>query len=388
VNGDDDRDDGSPRPGRVRLLEGQLTDAAEASPPTGGASPPRYSLRPSVELFEAPDGATYLLRPGAGDLVVRAPDDVDRRLLRRLAAEPAASREELLSTGAGVDDKLAALDRAGVLLVRVPGPALDPPDAERFDRQLPYFAEHGDPAAIQRRLRAAHVVILGCGGLGTWALTALASAGVGAFTLADDDVVDRSNLNRQIAYSERDVGAGKAERAAAWVQAFDGSIDVRVVPRRVAGAGDVRALVDGASALVQAADHPPYELARWVDAACIEAGVPWIAAGQVPPLVKIGPLYVPGRICFACHERQLRRESPHYDALVAQRRAEGARPATTLGPASGIVGTMLAMEVVHRLTGVARPATEACALILDLRTLELRRQPITPDTECSSCRRG
>jgi bacteriocin biosynthesis cyclodehydratase domain-containing protein len=386
VNGDDDRDDGSPRPGRVRLLEGQLTDALEAPPDSGGASPPRYSLRPSIELFEGPDGAAYLLRPGEEDLVVRAPDDIDRRLLRRLAAEPAATRDELASTGAAVDDRLAALDRAGVLLVRAPGPALDWPDAERFDRQLPYFAEHGDPAAIQRRLRAAHVVILGCGGLGTWALTALASAGVGAFILADDDVVDRSNLNRQIAYSERDLGAGKAERAAAWVEAFDPSIDVRVVPRHVTGVGDVRRLVEGASALVQAADHPPYELARWVDAACIEAGVPWIAAGQVPPLVKIGPLYLPGRICFACHERQLRRDSLHYDALVAQRRAGDARPATTLGPASGIVGTMVAMELVHLLTGVARPATQACALIVDLRTLEVRRQPIAPDARCSSCR--
>jgi bacteriocin biosynthesis cyclodehydratase domain-containing protein len=386
VNGDDDRDDRPARAERVGLLEGLLTGMPEASPATaGGASPPVFSLRPSVELFEAADGAVYLMRPGAADLVVREPDDVDRRLLRRLAGEP-ATRDEL--AGDGVDDKLAALDRAGVLLARVPGVPLDPRDAERFDRQLPYFAEHGDPAEIQRRLRAARVVILGCGGLGTWALTALAGAGVGAFVLADDDTVSLSNLNRQIAYAERDVGAGKAERAAAWVRAFDASIDVRVVPQRVAAVDDVRALVDGASALVQAADHPPYELARWVDAACIEAGVPWIAAGQVPPLVKIGPLYVPGRSCFACHESQLRRESPHYDALVAQRQHDDQRPATTLGPASGFVGTLLAMELVHLLTGVARPATEGCALIVDLRTLELRRHPISADAACSSCRRS
>jgi molybdopterin-synthase adenylyltransferase len=175
------------------------------------------------------------------------------------------------------------------------------------------------------------------------------------------------------------------ERAAAWVRGFDPAIEVRAERRRISSADDLRPLVRGADALVQAADWPPYELARWVDAACGgEGGVPWIAAGQVPPLLKIGPLYIPGRSCFACHERQLRSGGPLYDELVRHRAAE-TRPATTLGPASGIVGTLLAMELVHLIAGGVTPATDGRALLVDMRTLATRWEAIEPDPSCPSC---
>ena len=140
---------------------------------------PRYRLRPSVELFPAAAGDVYLLRPGAPAAVVRAPEPADRALLERLAVEavpaPAAT---------AVAGRLAPLQAAGLLVREPDGPPLEPEEAERFARQLPYFAETGDPLAIQRRLRATHVAVIGCGGLGTWALGALASLGVGRPTHA------------------------------------------------------------------------------------------------------------------------------------------------------------------------------------------------------------
>jgi bacteriocin biosynthesis cyclodehydratase domain-containing protein len=184
--------------------------------------------------------------------------------------------------------------------------------------------------------------------------------------------------------TRRDVGAAKVERAAAWLAAFDPAISVRPERRRVRGVEDVRSLVDGADVLVQTADWPPYELGRWVDAACRDAGVPWISAGQVPPVLKVGPTYLPGGPCFACHETQLRRGSPHYDELVAQRRAD-TRPATTLGPASAIVGSLIAMDLLHLLAGTRRPATAGRALIVDMRTLGSRWEVISSDPDCALC---
>jgi bacteriocin biosynthesis cyclodehydratase domain-containing protein len=391
VSAHEHRDHGPSGPRRVGLLEGRLTPASEAPPAhaAGGAAAPRFALRSSVEVFPASTGEVFLMRPGEADLVVRAPDALDRALLERLGVRP-HDRAELLAAldadPAELDAKLSALDAVGVLLVEsVPAGTLDGGDAERFARQLPYLGETGDAVAAQRRLRAATVVVLGCGGLGTWALAGLASAGVGGFVLVDDDHVDLSNLNRQILYAEADVGAAKVDRAGAWLAAFDPAIRVRTERRRVTAVGDLRDVVAGADALVQAADWPPYELARWVDAACREAGVPWIAAGQVPPLLKVGPTYVPGRsACFACHERQLRSGAPLYDELVAHRRAD-TRPATTLGPASGIVGTLLAMEIVHLVTGLRPPATEGRALIVDMRTFATRWEEIAADPECPAC---
>jgi molybdopterin-synthase adenylyltransferase len=362
VSEHDDRDPRAPAGGRVRLLEGQLT--------------PAYRLRPSVELFPASDGAVYVLRPGEPDLALRDLDANARRLLGALRTSPVRAAD----LGAGAGGLLATLEAAGVV-VRA-DPTAHPPPA-RHARQEAYLAGLG---LSQRDLRDACVVILGCGGLGSWALAALAGLGIGRLVIADDDTVEPANLNRQILYGPRDVGARKVDCAARWVRAFDPALDVDARPQRVRGPRDVAALLDGADALVQVADQPPYTLNRWVNAACLARRVPFITAGQVPPLLRIGPFYLPGRgACFACHERQLRAASPHYDELVAHRQATSGEPAITLAPSSGLIGTMVAGEVLHLLADGLTPATAGRALLLDLRTLESRWEAVARDPHCPAC---
>jgi bacteriocin biosynthesis cyclodehydratase domain-containing protein len=99
----------------------------------------------------------------------------------------------------------------------------------------------------------------------------------------------------------------------------------------------------------------------------------------------VGPLHVPGRTgCFECQERAARRAYPLYDELAEWRQA---RPtvATTLGWASGVVGSLLAGEVVHHLTGVSEPATTGTAITIDLRTLHVTREGVMPDAGCPLC---
>ena len=113
--------------------------------------------------------------------------------------------------------------------------------------------------------------------------------------------------------------------------------------------------------------------------------MPWISAGQQPPLLKVGPAVLPGvTACFECLERGLRREFGLYDELVEARRRDPA-PATTLGPASGVVGALLALEVMHLLSGLAPPATAGRALLVDMATLESRWEDIARDPECPAC---
>ena len=353
-----------------------------------GAAGSRLFLRPSVEPFVDRHGELFLLRPGDADLQVRDAEPADHALLDALAERPCARHEllEQLAIGpAQLDAKVASLLAAGVV-VALPGaaPALDARDGERFDRQLRYLAEAGDPAAQQRSLRGATVVMLGCGGLGTWALAALASAGIGRFVLVDDDVVELSNLNRQILYGEADVGTPKVDAAAAWLARFDTRIDVRRVRRRVSGPEAMAELVTGATVLVVAADWPPYTLARWANAACIAVRVPFVLAGQAPPILKVGPIYLPGvTACFACHERALRAAFPHYDDYVAHAPRSVPRSAT-LGPASGLVGTALAMELLHLIAG-RRPAILGAVVTTDLRTLTTEYEAVPRAADCQAC---
>jgi bacteriocin biosynthesis cyclodehydratase domain-containing protein len=326
-------------------------------------------------MFPAAAGDVYLLRPGgAPTVVVRQPGAEDRELLERLAVEAVPECE-----------RIAPLVAAGLLVAEPRGEPLDADAGERFARQLPYFAEAGDAAATQRRLRAARVAVIGCGGLGTWALGALAGLGVGHFTLVDHDIVELANLNRQILYGVADVGAPKVACAARWVRALDPRIGVREIARRVEGEAGAAAAIDGADAVVLAADWPPYELGRWVNRACVRGGVPFMVAGQQPPVLKIGPTYFPGRgPCFACHERRLAADFPLYPELAEHRRRHPGE-ATTLGPASGVVGTLMALEIMHLLTGGEPVATQGSALLIDMRTLEQRWEAIERDPGCPVC---
>jgi bacteriocin biosynthesis cyclodehydratase domain-containing protein len=232
------------------------------------------------------------------------------------------------------------------------------------------------------------VAVLGCGGLGSWAVQALALSGIGRLTLIDPDTVELSNLNRQALYGTADVGRGKVVAARESLARLDAEIDVRIVEGAVGSVDDAARWLDGADVVIQTADWPPYELERWVNRACVRQGVPHITAAQQPPLLRIGPFVLPRRTaCFACQEEATRREYPLYDALVAHRR-ERPSVAATLGVASGVIGTMLAAEALHHLIGLTPPSTAGAALMVDLLTWSTRWERFERDPACTVCGNG
>lgn len=335
----------------------------------------RFRLRRSLELFVSSEGDLYLLRGGArAEWVVRGASEGERALLQLLADGPRSAAE---LAGCGVADPAAALAQLDAL--ELLEPELPP---SRHDRQLIYFRDHGDPLEMQAQLRAARVVVIGCGGLGCWALAGLASAGIGTLVLIDDDVVSIDNLNRQILYRAADIGRSKVEAAREALSAFDPDLRLVTHQRRLGSADEIADVVVGADVVVETADWPPHLLSLWIDAACRRLSIPHISAGQDPPKVRVGPFFLPGRPgCLRCQEAAARDGFPLYDELAASR---ARRPATTatLGPASGVVGSMIAMEVVHLLTGIGVPATAGRAILIDLQTLEMTREAIRPDASC------
>lgn len=350
----------------------------------------RPRIKRTIEEIETPEGDVILLRPSADDDIrIDRPGAEERRLLAALDGSRTVEQLRAEFGTETVDDVIAQLQEMAVVEDAADDDLLAPGELERFDRQLRYFSDVSSgeltPSRCQERLREAKVAVLGVGGLGGWSAWALACTGVGEMWLIDNDVVEISNLNRQILYTEADIGLLKVECAGERLRAFNSSCRITTAAERLESESDIAEFIAGADFVIDAADWPAHDIECWCNAACFEAGIPYITMSHFPPIARVGPLYVPGATgCFACQEIAYRREYPLFDVAIEQRRAKPS-PAATLGPACGLIGGQVALEAMHLLTGLARPSTQGVAHMYDLQTMEVKREPVVPEPECPVC---
>jgi molybdopterin-synthase adenylyltransferase len=350
----------------------------------------RPRIKRTTELIETPDGDLYLLRGSAeSDIRIEKPNDEQRQLLAGFDGEHA--REELESRFGqeAVGDLISQLQELEVVEDGADDDLVPAAEMARFDRQLRYFSDIGGggltPSQCQDRLRDARLAVLGVGGLGGWAAWALACCGIGEMWLVDGDRVEVSNLNRQILYTESDIGRLKVEAAAERLGAFNSAMRIEATAKRLESESEIAEFIAGADLVIDAADWPAHDIERWCNAACFEAGIPYITMSHFPPIARVGPLYVPGQTgCFACQETAYRREYPLFDVAVEQRRAKPS-PAATLGPACGMIGGQVGLDVMHHLTGLCPASTLGVAHIYDLRTMEVKREEVVAEPDCPVC---
>jgi molybdopterin-synthase adenylyltransferase len=252
----------------------------------------------------------------------------------------------------------------------------------RFDRQLRYFSDVTEgpaPSQCQGSLEDARVAVLGVGGLGGWSALALTCCGIGEMLLVDFDRVELTNLNRQVLYSEADIGRPKAAAAAERLASFNSRMRLEAIDKRLGNEADVAAAIEGYDIVIDAVDWPAHDIEHWINSACFATGTPYIAMSHSPPVARIGPFYVPGRTgCYACQELAYRRSYPLFDLVVEQRRGKGS-PAGTLGPACGLIGNLIALDILHYLTGLSEPSTLGVSHVYDLQTMKLAREPVIPE---------
>lgn len=350
----------------------------------------RPRIKRTTEPIGSPEGDIYLMRPSAdNDIRIEKPDPEQRQLLASLDGEHTLEQLRRQFGEEAVGDLISQLGELEVVEDAADDDLLAPGELARFDRQLRYFSDVGSagltPSECQRRLREAKVAVLGVGGLGGWSAWALACCGIGEMWLIDGDRVEVSNLNRQILYTEADVGLLKVEAAAARLRAFNSAMRVTATARRLESEAEIADFIAGADVVVDAADWPAHDIERWCNSACFEAGIPYITMSHFPPIARVGPLYVPGVTgCYVCQEAAYRREYPLFDVAVEQRRAKPS-PAATLGPACGLIGGQVGMEVIHLLTGLSEPSTKGVAQIYDLRTMAVEHEAVVPEPDCPVC---
>lgn len=206
---------------------------------------------------------------------------------------------------------------------------------ERYARHivLPEVGGSGQAA-----LARAHVVLVGCGGIGSPSLQYLAAAGIGRLTLVDDDVIDLSNLQRQTIYTPSDIGKPKAETAADWVRRFDLGLEVRAVVGRV-GVENVTQTLSGATLVLDGCDN--FATRLLVSDACVKLGIPLTSAaiGRFQGQVANFAGHLPDQPCYRCFVGDAF-DADDCDTCAAD---------GVLGAMAGMVGTFAAMHAIRVL---------------------------------------
>lgn len=265
----------------------------------------------------------------------------------------------------------------GLPLAR-PEPSAQPRDEDfhqRYSRHLllPEIGMRG-----QKRLEASKVLMLGAGGLGSPAAFYLAAAGVGELRLVDDDVVERSNLQRQILHTDADIGLPKVDSASERLSALNPRMRIEAVAERATSA-NIERLLDGVDVVVDGADNFPVRYL--LNDACVRHGVP-LVYGAVHRFEGQVSVFDAGR-----H----RGEAPCYRCLFPEPPPAEAAPncseAGVLGVLPGVVGMLQATEALKLLLHVGEPL-RGRLLHFDALGMHFRETRLTPDPACPVCAPG
>jgi adenylyltransferase/sulfurtransferase len=245
-------------------------------------------------------------------------------------------------------------------------------ESRRYARQMA-MPEFG--AAGQEKLRAARVLLIGAGGLGSPAALYLAAAGVGTLGIVDPDDVELSNLHRQILHGTADVGRPKVASAAARLEAVNPLVRVEAIRARVEAANAVE-LMRGWDVVVDGCDNFPTRYAS--NDACVALGIPNVY-GSVWRFEGQASVFAPhlGGPCYRCVNP--RAPEPGTVPSCAE--------AGVLGVMPGLIGTLQALEAIKLITGIGEPLVGRL-LHVDGAALKFREFQLRCDPECSRCAEG
>jgi molybdopterin/thiamine biosynthesis adenylyltransferase len=244
------------------------------------------------------------------------------------------------------------------------------------DQQLLRYSRHIllDEIGIegQERLLSAHALIIGAGGLGSPVALYLASAGVGRITLVDDDVVDLTNLQRQILHTTARVGQPKAASGQQTLADINPDVEVMALRER-ADEGRLQALVASASVVLDCTDN--FRTRHAINQACVNARVPLVsgAAIRMDGQVAVFDSRCGDSACYAC--------------LFPPDQVFEEVQCSTMGvfaPLVGIIGTVQAAEALKLLMGIGESLANRL-LMLDARSMEWTSIRTAKNTDCAVC---
>jgi len=226
------------------------------------------------------------------------------------------------------------------------------------------------PYELQAKLKASRVTVLGLGGVGCAVATSLAASGIGQLHVVDGDVVELSNLNRQVLYTGADIGKPKTEATVRRLSALNSDIEITGSNLFLKEAADIRSEIAGSDLFVHCADSP-YEIINWSNEVSLDGGIPWVLAAYTGPMLVVGT-FIPGKTaCCRCvmgaEERRLRAKG--IGEILDRGRPEGYNP--VMAPTAQMSGNVAALEAIYYLLGLN---VQTAGHILHINFLDYKHQ--------------
>lgn len=242
-------------------------------------------------------------------------------------------------------------------------------ELERYARHI-VLKEVG--GAGQARLAAAHVCVVGAGGIGSPVIQYLAAAGIGRLSIIDDDRIELSNLQRQTLFGTEDLGQSKAEVARHAVARLNPHVSVSVHQLRIDSA-NAAGLVGGMDVVVDGTDNFATRLA--VADAALAARVPLVAAavGEFEGQLGVFRGWEADKPCYRCFVGQ-----------DPERPDRSCADTGVLGALTGVVGSLAALEAIRAITGFGEDSAGKL-LLIDTLALRFRTLMLPKDPGCPAC---
>jgi adenylyltransferase/sulfurtransferase len=242
-------------------------------------------------------------------------------------------------------------------------------ELERYARQivLPQVGGVG-----QRRLKAASVAVVGAGGIGSAVIPSLAGAGIGRLTIIDDDVVDRTNLQRQPIFRDDQVGQPKAQLAANFVRSLNPNVEVAAVEQRLT-TDNAEAILGGHDLVIDGSDNFATRLTVGDTLTRLQIPLVSAAAVQFQGQVALFRGWEPDKPCYRCF---VGGDPERPEATCAEQ--------GVLGALTGVMGSLAALEAIRACAPFGEDSAGKL-LLVDALSLRFRSLALPKDPGCVAC---
>lgn len=258
---------------------------------------------------------------------------------------------------------------------------------DRFSRsKLYYNYTGGEPKKVQSNLENSSVTIIGCGGIGNHVSVILATSGVKKITLIDPDVIELSNLTRQVLFKENDIGKYKVDVLKRELLNRNRELEIITRYDSIESKNDIMSLPN-TDLYIISADYPK-ELIDWANEACVVKKQAYVASGYINDIAVIGPFYIPNKTaCFNCNrfvpdfydDDPLKLEILSIDSIF--------KPAT-FAPVNNISAAFVANDIIKYLGNFGNILSVNRRIGIHTNNIKIETQEYKINKECPICQKN